>query len=147
MCVCVCRTSRRQSSVAVRAQQQQHTAGEHAVRVLGSQAVTRRQVGAGVLAGLSAVIVGTGPAQAGLFGDPNVKYTEQTSKMIANMKAALEMPTDDPNKEETMKALRQETITWVSAYRRDPKFSGRPSYSNLYTAINALDGQVSSFLD
>lgn len=89
------------------------------------------------------MLMGAAPAHAGLFGDPNAEYIERTGKMITNMKSALDMPTDDPNKEDTMKALRQETIAWVSAYRRDRNFSGRPSYSNLYTAINALDGQVS----
>ena len=44
-----------------------------------------------------------------------------------------------------MKGVKEQTVAWVSAYRRDPKFAGRPSFSQMYSAVNALDGQLVSF--
>jgi photosystem II Psb27 protein len=33
----------------------------------------------------------------------------------------------------------------VATYRREPKVSGRPSYSNTYSVLNALAGHYNSF--
>ena len=34
---------------------------------------------------------------------------------------------------------------WVARYRRDDRFAGKPSFSNLYSAVNALAGHYNSF--
>lgn len=126
----------RRAIVVVRASQQQQPTS-----------LSRREATAAALAAFIAVATPAAPARAflGLGGDGDARYASETGKIIADMSSALEMAVDDPAREEALKSLRKETVTWVSAYRRDPKYSGRPSYSNLYTAVNALDGQLNSF--
>ena len=34
---------------------------------------------------------------------------------------------------------------WVASYRRDQSYSGRISYSNMYSALNAIAGHYNSF--
>lgn len=108
--------------------------------------MSRREASLAGLAALAALASAPAPATAFLgFGDGSEEYTKTTGDLIANMTAALEMDPSDPAKEETMSSVKKASISWVSRYRRDPKFSGRPSYSNLYSAVNALDGQLNSF--
>jgi photosystem II Psb27 protein len=136
-----CCSAARRTAVVARAQHQQ----PQPQRPQHAAPLSRRQTGA-ALAALAALVAAPAPARAGLFGDGGVaQYTDETAKIIADINTALGMEGNDPAKEDTMKALRQETITWVSRYRRNPNFSGRPSFSNLYSAINALDGQLNSF--
>lgn len=126
----------RRAIVVVRASQQQQPTS-----------LSRRETAAAALAAFIAVATPAAPARAflGLGEDGNARYASETGKIIADMTAALELPVGDPAREEALKALRKESVSWVSSYRRDPKFSGRPSYSNLYSAVNALDGQLNSF--
>lgn len=127
-------TSSRRTAVVVRASQQ-------------PASISRREAAAAALAVFAAVAAPAGPAKAflGIGEDGNEKYTAATAKLIADITTALELPVDDPAREEALRSVRSSTVSWVSRYRRDPKFSGRPSYSNLYSAINALDGQLNSF--
>ena len=39
----------------------------------------------------------------------------------------------------------QMLLKWVARYRRDQEFSGRISYSNMYSALNAIAGHYNSF--
>lgn len=41
--------------------------------------------------------------------------------------------------------VRKEINDWVARYRRDETFSGRPSYGNVYSAVNAMAGHLNSF--
>lgn len=111
------------------------------------QCQSRRETGAAAIAAVLGLTLSASPAQAFLgFGDDGLaRYTEQTSKIIASLNAALELELDNPGREAALKALRQDSISWVSRYRRDSSVSGRPSFSNLYSAINALDGHLNSF--
>lgn len=128
-------TSSRRTAVVVRATHQQPAS------------ISRREAAAAALAVFAAVAAPAGSAKAflGIGEDGNAKYTAETSKLIVDITAALELPLDNPAREEALKSVRGSTVSWVSRYRRDPKFSGRPSYSNLYSAINAIDGQLNSF--
>jgi photosystem II Psb27 protein len=102
---------------------------------------------AGALAAGAAFFVPAQGAKAflGLGEDPAVKYTELTQKMIDDIRAALELPANTDEREAAMSGVKKQTVAWVSAYRRDPKFAGRPSFSQMYSAVNALDGQLVSF--
>lgn len=44
-----------------------------------------------------------------------------------------------------MQSLRKDINTWVATYRREPRVSGRPSYGNTYSALNALAGHFNNF--
>ena len=101
---------------------------------------------ASVVAGLQA-IAAPGPAQAflGLGEDASAIYTDQTQEVIDGIRGALELSPNTDEREKAMGALKEKTVAWVSRYRRDPKFAGRPSFSQMYSAVNALDGQLVSF--
>lgn len=65
--------------------------------------------------------------------------------MITDALAAVALAKDAPNREEDLKAVRSQTNDWVARYRRNGNFAGRPSFSNTYTALNALSGHLNSF--
>ncbi len=66
-------------------------------------------------------------------------------ELIGDIKGALELEANSDVREEAMRVVKDETVAWVSKYRRDTKFSGRQSFSLMYSAVNALDGQLVSF--
>ena len=41
--------------------------------------------------------------------------------------------------------LKKQMNEWTSKYRTNGKVGGRPSFSNLYSAVNALAGHWNSF--
>ncbi len=109
---------------------------------------TSRRAAMTTLLGLSAAILSPAtPANAflGIGEDPSAKYTEQTQTLIDSVRAALAVEPKTDEREAAMKGVKEQTVAWVSAYRRDPKFAGRPSFSQMYSAVNALDGQLVSF--
>lgn len=87
------------------------------------------------------------PASA-LFGigeDPKKEYNDMTLKLVGEIKAVLVLEKDDPKKPEAVVALRKEMNSWVARYRRDTRFSGKASYGNLYSVINAISGHYTNF--
>lgn len=119
-----------------------------AVSVVASAVPTSRRAAVATVLGLSAAILApTAPANAflGIGEDPSAKYIESTQTMIDSIRAALELPANTDEREAAMAGVKKQTVAWVSAYRRDPKFAGRPSFSQMYSAVNALDGQLVSF--
>ncbi|KAI8103527.1 hypothetical protein M9435_004864 [Picochlorum sp. BPE23] len=99
-----------------------------------------------MMGGLSLWAVGS-PAQAflGIGEDRSAEYTEETQQVIDGIRSALEKEPNTDEREKAMGELKDISVKWVSKYRRDPKFAGRPSYSQMYSAVNALDGQLVSF--
>jgi photosystem II Psb27 protein len=57
----------------------------------------------------------------------------------------LALEVSDPSREATLKDIKAKSTSWVATYRRDSRYSGRPSYGNTYTAVNALAGHLNSF--
>ena len=94
---------------------------------------------------LSAAVNQPAHAFLGIGDDGGARYAEETQKMVDDIKNALAQEPNSDAREEAMKGVKEETVAWVSKYRRDPKYSGRPSFSLLYSAVNALDGQLVSF--
>mmetsp|Transcript_10515 Transcript_10515/g.22586 ORF Transcript_10515/g.22586 Transcript_10515/m.22586 type:complete len:188 (-) Transcript_10515:350-913(-) len=112
-------------------------------------AVTRREVLGAALTASLATISSASPAKAFLgFGDDKKlfeDYTTETTNVLTKVKDTLALDRDDPAKEDKVKDLRKDINTWVAKYRREPKVSGRPSYGNTYSALNALAGHFNSF--
>ncbi|KAG2445024.1 hypothetical protein HYH02_008892 [Chlamydomonas schloesseri] len=106
------------------------------------------------LLGLSAVaaslLLSSRPAHA-IFGfaDDNTAlfdtYNADTSAILDKVKVTLALDKDDPAKEDSVKGLRKDINNWVAKYRREPKVSGKPSFGNTYSALNALAGHFNSF--
>jgi|Transcript_14069 photosystem II Psb27 protein len=109
---------------------------------------SRREVAFKAFAALTAAsAVRPAPALAlfGLGGDPIAKYTEQTTAVIEQVKYTLDLPTDSPDKAGAIEKTRQLTNAWVAKYRRDKAITGRPSYGNVYSALNAVSGHYNNF--
>ncbi|KAF8072575.1 poc1a [Scenedesmus sp. PABB004] len=106
----------------------------------------REAVAAAVFAGVLAQVA---PAQAFLgFGEGKAReeaYVSETTAILGKVNTVLALDKDDPTKEESVKALRKDINAWVARYRRDASFSGKPSYGNTYSALNALAGHYNSF--
>lgn len=86
------------------------------------------------------------PAQAGLFGPPPEEtYQKDTKYIIDLVEGNLAMDKDDPGRADSVQSVKKATNDWVAKYRRDDRFTGRPSYSQVYTALNAVAGHYNSF--
>merc|ERR1711964_133269 len=73
------------------------------------------------------------------------EYRNDTSKLAELVKEVSSLPKDGEGKEDKVGLLRTAINSWVAKYRREPKFAGRPSYSNMYSAVNALSGHYNNF--
>lgn len=108
-------------------------------------AVTRRQAAAAGAFALAAVLSAS-PAQAGLFGDGGEqKYVDDTVAVVGATNAVLALALDDATYDDKVKAVRTDINDWVANYRRQKAFSGRPSFGNVYSALNALAGHYNNF--
>ncbi|KAL6764367.1 photosystem II Pbs27-domain-containing protein [Haematococcus lacustris] len=91
------------------------------------------------------------PAQAFLgIGEDNsaaiqTSYDSRTAGILSLVQSTLDVPKDDPSKEDKVKELRKEINGWVADFRREPKVAGRPSYGQTYSVLNALAGHYNSF--
>merc|ERR1712032_34177 len=72
-------------------------------------------------------------------------YPTDANLMLDNMRAATELTRGAPDMENIVKNTRSEMNDFVAFYRRQPKVSGMPSFSTLYTAINTLSGHYASY--
>ena len=48
-------------------------------------------------------------------------------------------------REESINTTRNMTNAWVAKYRRDNKTTGKPSYGQVYSALNAVSGHFNNF--
>lgn len=113
--------------------------------------VSRREA---ALAGMGALLLSPGAAQAGFLGggpDKNEVYTQDTvsmqnvallatssckilnnvtlqSLLLEKVKNGLDLPKDASNREEVFQEIKDKTTAWVAKYRRGAQFQGRPSY-------------------
>ena len=144
---CVQTTAPRASSV-VRSPETLHLFHFHFHNAQVEATTSRREVAFKAFAALTAAsAVRPAPALAlfGLGGDPIAKYTEQTTAVIEQVKYTLDLPTDSPDKAGAIEKTRQLTNAWVAKYRRDKAITGRPSYGNVYSALNAVSGHYNNF--
>ena len=101
----------------------------------------------GVLTGWFYIAFCLAQAKAFLgFGEnKEEKYTAETTAIIAQVKATLEMAPGAEGREESINQTRQMTNAWVAKYRRDNKTTGKPSYGQVYSALNAVSGHFNNF--
>merc|ERR1719231_1316760 len=87
------------------------------------------------------------PALADVADEYKLKkdYPTDARQMLKNMVTATEMARGTPNMENIVKETRSEMNDFVAFYRRQPKVSGMPSFSTMYTAINTLSGHYASY--
>lgn len=122
-----------------------HTAQPRAQVVARAQKddVSRREALISVAA--ASGLLTASPALAFEFGEGAAKiYEKETSNVIEAVEKVLSVE-DAVEKEAAVADVRVKTNSWVAKYRRDQQFAGRPSYSNMYSALNALAGHYNSF--
>ena len=86
------------------------------------------------------------PARAGIFeGTTEDDYQNDTSSLANLAKEVSTLEKNSEGKEERVGYLKTAINKWVAKYRRESRFSGRASYSSMYSAVNALSGHFNSF--
>merc|ERR1711907_848547 len=73
------------------------------------------------------------------------EYQNETNSLANLAKEVSTMPKNADGKEQKVVSLKTEINRWVAKYRREAKFGGRPSYNNMYSAVNALSGHFNTF--
>ena len=109
---------------------------------------SRRELAVKGFAALAAVAaVRPEPAHAlfGFGGDKETQYAELTAGVIAQVRFTLDLPADSDEKAAAIEKTRKLTNDWVARYRRDKGITGRPSYGNVYSALNAVSGHYNNF--
>ena len=69
----------------------------------------------------------------------------ETTAVLGVLKDTLALTSESEDKEAKVDAVRSVSNKWVAKYRRNANFTGRPSYGNTYSAINALLGHYNNF--
>lgn len=72
-------------------------------------------------------------------------YTKETQIVIERVRYTLGLARDDPARSDAVNELRELSNSWVAAYRREKGLGGRPSFSNMYSVLNAISGHYISF--
>lgn len=86
-------------------------------------------------------LVGCGSNPSGLSGN----YSQDTIAVLENIRTAIDLPTDAPDKKETITLVRQQISDYASRYRRNDKTAGLRSFTTMQTALNAVAGYYSSY--
>lgn len=80
------------------------------------------------------------------FGESKeAAYSTDTKAIIEQVKATLEMAPGTEGREESINKTRTMTNAWVAKYRRDNATTGKPSYGQVYSALNAVSGHFNNF--
>jgi photosystem II Psb27 protein len=77
----------------------------------------------------------------GLTGD----YRQDTLTLLQNLRTAIELPEDAPEKPEAQSQARQAINEFVSRYRRDNSVTHLSSFTTMRTALNSIAGHYSSY--
>eukprot|EP00850_Spirogloea_muscicola_P012502 SM000081S22636 [mRNA] locus=s81:225690:226532:- [translate_table: standard] len=101
---------------------------------------------AAVLAGAAAgLLLALAPPPPPARADFAATYTEETRAVIESVKSTLNLEKSDPNKAGAVNSLRALSNGWVAKYRREKAVAGKPSFSNMYSVLNAISGHYISF--
>ncbi|GLJ26580.1 hypothetical protein SUGI_0515380 [Cryptomeria japonica] len=88
--------------------------------------------------------VGEGEGVA-VAAEEAAEYERETRQVISQVRGTIEMEKGDPNTSTAVAALREASNNWVAKYRRDKQLAGKPSFSNMYSVLNAISGHYISF--
>ncbi|MCO5573113.1 hypothetical protein L7F22_026878 [Adiantum nelumboides] len=89
------------------------------------------------------LLTSTPQARADIEDDYKIK----TQKVIGQVHSTLGMDKADPTRGEVVKSLHQTSNKWVAKYRREKRFANKPSYSKIYSILNAVSGHFISYGD
>merc|ERR1712113_371002 len=95
---------------------------------------------------LSNLIIIHHPATGGFMSVISEEdYKKDTSELVNLAEEVTALAKEADGRENKINYLRIEINNWVAKYRREPNFAGRPSYSNMYSVVNALSGHFNNF--
>ncbi|XP_062211164.1 photosystem II repair protein PSB27-H1, chloroplastic-like [Phragmites australis] len=101
----------------------------------------RRDVLAGTGLGAAlALVLAAAPARAA-----DEEYVSETKEVIGKVRSTISMDKADPNVADAVAELRELSNSWVAKYRREKSLLGRPSFREMYSALNAVSGHYISF--
>ncbi|KAK4762238.1 hypothetical protein SAY87_030122 [Trapa incisa] len=73
------------------------------------------------------------------------EYVKETGVVIEKVRKTISMDKNDPNVADAVADLRETSNSWVAKYRREKALLGRPSFRDIYSALNAVSGHYISF--
>ncbi|KAF0913698.1 hypothetical protein E2562_023786 [Oryza meyeriana var. granulata] len=73
------------------------------------------------------------------------EYVSETKDVIGKVRSTINMDRADPGVAEAVAELRELSNSWVAKYRREKSLLGRPSFREMYSALNAVSGHYISF--
>lgn len=94
---------------------------------------------------LVAVVGLTGCSNAGISGQMTGDYKQDTLTVIDDLRTAINISQDDPDKNAAETNARNVINDYFSYYRRDNAVDGLSSFATLRTALNGLAGHYSSY--
>ncbi|ONK75967.1 uncharacterized protein A4U43_C03F22440 [Asparagus officinalis] len=89
--------------------------------------------------------IDSGGAAAGISRMAAKTYVQDTSDVIQKLRTTIGMEKADPNVATAVAELRDASNSWVAKYRREKALLGRPSFRDMYSALNAVSGHYISF--
>jgi photosystem II Psb27 protein len=73
------------------------------------------------------------------------KYSQDTLMVIDNLRKAIAIEENAPDKAEVQSLARQQINDYISRYRREPNSSGLRSFTTMQTAMNSMAGYYTSY--
>ncbi|XP_051136389.1 photosystem II repair protein PSB27-H1, chloroplastic [Andrographis paniculata] len=73
------------------------------------------------------------------------EYKKETAEVIEKVRSTITLEKNDPKIAEAVSELREASNSWVAKYRREKDLLGRPSFRDIYSALNAVTGHYISF--
>eukprot|EP00897_Mesotaenium_endlicherianum_P005035 jgi/Mesen1/455/ME000101S10685 len=104
-------------------------------------AVGRREIALSGLGAALFAVVAPEAARADFIED----YKNETTTVIEQVRNTISLDKNDPSKGQAVDSLRSMSNTWVAKYRREKAVAGKPSFSNMYSVLNAISGHYISF--
>ncbi|GBG65403.1 hypothetical protein CBR_g50764 [Chara braunii] len=93
----------------------------------------------------AAVLLAMAPALPAEAKSLEERYAEETTAVIDKIRYTLNLDKTDPGKPDAVATLKAASVDWVAKYRREKKVAGKPSFSNMYSVLNAISGHYNSF--
>jgi len=73
------------------------------------------------------------------------KYSQDTLTVVDNLRKAIAIEENAPDKAEVQSLARQQINDYISRYRREPNSSGLRSFTTMQTAMNSIAGYYTSY--
>lgn len=73
------------------------------------------------------------------------RAADSKKEVIGKVRSTINKDKSDPDVADAVAELRELSNSWVAKYRREKSLLGRPSFREMYSALNAVSGHYISF--